>query len=65
MRRAQSAIAEGRFAEEIVTLEVTQLTGAACLARRMRKSPEANLGLLLPTSSGGMLANILGTGYGR
>lgn len=34
------------------------LTGAACLARRMRKQPEANLGLLLPTSSGGMLANM-------
>src|SRR5690606_17356758 len=34
------------------------LTGAICMARRMRGGDERNVGLLLPTTAGGALANM-------
>ncbi|RJG42527.1 acyl-[ACP]--phospholipid O-acyltransferase [Motilimonas pumila] len=34
------------------------LVGAICIGRRMKKKPGQNVGLLLPTSVGGMLANM-------
>ena len=42
------------------------LTGAIVLSRRIKKvSPEQNIGLLLPSSAGGMLANMAGLLRGK
>ncbi|MBB3102747.1 acyl-[ACP]--phospholipid O-acyltransferase [Azomonas macrocytogenes] len=48
-------------------LKAAQALAASCvMARRLRKlSPEQNIGLLLPTSSGGMLANMAGLLAGK
>lgn len=42
------------------------LTAASCFARKMKKiSPEKNIGMLVPTSTGGVLANMAGLMLGK